>query len=639
MDAFIAKYAKKYGLDPVELQKVTQKMTLQQQNMAEEVVEWVEEQTRAILELAGEPEIDIRAVERTKAIESLQDHWWVQLKSGSGWLSLDPTFPQAKMGTVLARDEACYSSTGLEEKDRHRLTIRLIIEKWTNGEAEEKQVLEKTIRPSEIIGERILLTHRPLNWTPERIESGVTQDELLKAVLLQETEWLPILSIGSEEYTQFSFSDAGEVNKTPSSKRKVHPDNSVRVQEPWGGLSGLLAGRDKLPESQLTAQWIEYVIHVPGHDTRTIRSQIFDLMGPSERQREAAPLKLDEKKSLLRGTTLLTHHTKILPLVCGMSSEFVSYRFAESLAQNKRFWFDSMGRPLHEAAGQLAELSNKLRPEPDELYILAVARHKLGKQVGVYNGRLNVLSSHVQLIPEQQEGTSLLKWGIDIVDNEVAVSNLHAGLAYRRKVWHGVLDSNLETFVLPKLGTRRISTAALHASSISSGIQWVPIRSIHDPNWNRLQVSKSVEHYIKEDIKDGYIIIVPHRLKGYLDEELLGWWRVDVNTGSTMGRLAPGAGASLSEVLISLGIALSPVGLALFCDAVDWRRSICHPCAIMLLAGAIALFSFAAAAAATGGGGNVIFFLFEVSPMVPLIFGIVDGILFVFDAFECAKRL
>ena len=187
MEELIARYAKKYGLDPAELKRIAQSLPIKQQRMAEEVAQRVEEQTKAILELVGEPKIDIRAAERAKAVEALQDHWWVQWKNESGWVDLDPTLPERKVGKALAEDQATYQPDELNEDLFHQVTIRLVIERWEDGELPEDKVLEHTLRPSELFGKRIVLRHIPVNW-PEDLDLFAEKNpiERLKATVLEE---------------------------------------------------------------------------------------------------------------------------------------------------------------------------------------------------------------------------------------------------------------------------------------------------------------------------------------------------------------------------------------------------------------------------------------------------------------------
>ena len=53
-----------------------------------------------------------------------------------------------------------------------------------------------------------------------------------------------------------------------------------------GGFNSLLGGEaapSNTADGVLTAEWIDYVIHIPGAEPRRIRRPLFDLVGPAAR--------------------------------------------------------------------------------------------------------------------------------------------------------------------------------------------------------------------------------------------------------------------------------------------------------------------------------------------------------------------
>ena len=55
---------------------------------------------------------------------------------------------------------------------------------------------------------------------------------------------------------------------------------------------------EKKPAGVLTAEWIEYEIHVPGRPALKIRRDVFDLIGPAQR---AGDMKTALSSRMMRG--------------------------------------------------------------------------------------------------------------------------------------------------------------------------------------------------------------------------------------------------------------------------------------------------------------------------------------------------
>ncbi len=308
LDEYIIKQANKFDLDAAELQTIARRLTLQQQYLSEELSQQVADQTEAILELIGEPEYDTSKEDLDKAIKALQDHWWVQYKNSSVWNDADASLPQDKTFNTTLNIITTLQPDEIDKSLQHRVTVRVLIERLEEGELWEEKVFEYTLRPSELFGKRIHLKHLPLNW-PEDLDLFAVENpsERLKEEISKEKEWLPVLTIGSEEIAQSSFTNTGEVNNEPGKK-----DDSVgeATRKVWGGFMNSMSGeetqQEKNKDTQLIAEWLEYETRLPGEASQKNRRNVFNLLKSVEIKDDTIrAFKMSEAERINRGLALL----------------------------------------------------------------------------------------------------------------------------------------------------------------------------------------------------------------------------------------------------------------------------------------------------------------------------------------------
>src|SRR5205823_433682 len=115
---------------------------------------------------------------------------------------------------------------------------------------------------------------------------------------------------------------------------------------------------------RLTAEWIDYEIHSPGQPVRTIRRQLFDLLGPAARQdkivREPA---LNNEQRLERGLTLLGE-TEVLVQVCRLSPDFIEHLVTTKMLANRKVFPELLRKGDKATNKELRDLLGKYVPLP-----------------------------------------------------------------------------------------------------------------------------------------------------------------------------------------------------------------------------------------------------------------------------------
>jgi hypothetical protein len=504
----------------------------------------VEAQTALLAEQVGK-QLARGKDETNRQLESVRDHWWVQIKRQDIWQDLDPSLPDAEPGSLIAAAKETCDPKSISEDQFHSLQVRIIAERWADGSIKENTALEQTIKTSDFAGRRIVLNHAPLNW-PEDLDLVGEKDPVgrLKTVMLGETEWLPFLEIGSNLVFQSSITDAGEIRESPGEKSREGGIGGLSR-----GLLGGLAGRESKEESKknscLTAEWIEYEIHSPGEPIRTIRRAVFDLIGPAARA--ASPVvepRMSEADRLERGWTL-SGSIDILPLVCRLSQDFVSWELASQLLERIRPLIEELktGGPsrLQETAGKiLAEMHSLQGP----LLTWALKRHQLGRygNDGIFTS-LNICNLRRQLA-EDDEGRVLRRHTFDIVKNDLAQKTLAGDEAAMAQLNQGVADTAAEALLMFGPESQE-NTSRLASLSLEQRIDWQCLQSPLDRDWT--EWPKDVSARIRQNLEAGFIVIIPQKALLVRGKKRWGWWRVDASSGETVGVMDTGLNQATTE--------------------------------------------------------------------------------------------
>ena len=138
-------------------------------------------------------------------------------------------------------------------------------------------------------------------------------------------------------------------------------------------------------------------------------------------------------------------------------------------------------------------------------------------------------------------GSPELEVVFDVVSNRS-----DADLHFDQRVAQGVLDTVVEHAIL---GSRSDSTnaAVAHAADLAAGVSWVRLDQAAIDEVDKLALTSEAKARIKAEISEGYIVIAPRKLTAARQNEMAAWWRVDPQTGLTLGVDASGRGTDAAE--------------------------------------------------------------------------------------------
>jgi hypothetical protein len=524
------------GLDAGHARAALDGATLRAARTAEDAARLVAEETPVLAAKLGRDPAP--AAEEPADLAVLKDHWWVEMEERGSWKALDVLLPDAQPGAALVAAQATAPFPGkagklpLEPRDCHEVDIRVVIEGTGRGGSKESTALNHTLRPAEIVGEKIHLYHHPLKW-PQRLTLSDADAQRYRAAVLAAREWLPILEVGRTQVSQSGFNTEGVLIPKPG---KAAAEVARRVGGTVGGFADALGGgKDAKNEEagRLTALWIEYEIRAPGQPPRILRRQLFDWIGPAARAaRTPVPLDEDEARRLDRGLILLGD-TEVLVLPCRLSPRFIEHLQVKRLLDNRRAILEACRDEKVRWPEEVYERITALTSPVDPLVDLAVARLDSSRSSGdLYFDRPNVLSLHGRLFMPPGRGPGFEE-AFDIVANEVAVRAGSATDPFLVRLEQGILDTSLEGLLHGSLESAR-STAALWARSRQQDVGWITVR---DPaaTWPQVELPQDARARMMADLQAGYTIVIPRTPIAIAGETVITWWRVDPRRGDILG--------------------------------------------------------------------------------------------------------
>ncbi len=582
MEELIERGVERYQLDESETRKTLEKLNSGIKELTAKLEKKVLEQSTDLADKVEKHREKQNFELSREKIKDLQDHWWVQLKKEGSWLDLDPLLPESEAGKSTVQAENHWEPEDLEEEYFHLVDIQLIIERWDEKGLVQETVLEHTFKPQELLGERVVLQHYPLDWPSEQLEDSKRQDTFQKQKqnILETTEWIPVLKVGDEEIMKFSIRNSGEINQTPGEEEKAEKGGG-----PLGGLANVFGGGGKKQKeskkSVLTAEWVEYKIRCPGKRPQVIQRTVFDIIGPAQREKiQESAFQIDEEMLFRRNLKLFFSGTEILFQFCQFSPEFFVHHLAEGLIKNKDFMADLIKHNQADRINQIqGEKEDQIFPLTSPLYIFAMSRFSFSRFQNNFLDQTNI--SNYTVSPHMnRDGNLVFELSLDIVANECSILPSEGIDPFSASIEQGVLDTIAETMALGSFGDILQNTSEIFSRSQIQNIDWVAIKNPDDPTWMKISLPEDAKTCIKKALDEGYVVVAPIRPIEAGGRALSGWWQVNPLSGATLGIMENGAGQALVKYAITVLKKGAPFWLMIGCEAADFHQGICDPCTI-----------------------------------------------------------
>ncbi len=542
------------ALPPLPDGRVPSRRAAPHNDFAQDVAARVVEQTATLRDLLGER---APSDSRGEPWRALVDHWWVQvLRDGEVWQDLDPLRRDGKPGDRLIEATATVAhgdgGFGVPRASQHRLEVVVRVESLVAGKRQEHVALRHELVPSELQGEPIALWFHAMDWPADAtLVRDAEPMRRFRETCLAQREWLPVLRVGERIVMQSSFKRDGSLNDKPV----VDPMKRLGggVGRALGGAIEALggAGENAPPAGELSAVFVEYVIHAPGQAPEIHKRATFDLLGAKRADAQAlAAFAADDTQQLTRALALRTK-TNVLPLCCQPSPEFVLATAASQTHTNRGLLRAASAAASDPDPLTFATAFQRLRPVPGMLPMLALARTLLSRvSQDVYVDRLQLLCEEAGFAPTP-DGSVLSLAVFDIVANHFAV---RAGQdAFAVAFEQGVVDTTVEAMLRDRARPTE-NTGELLAVSRAQDIAWRRVAS--RDGLAGLALDGEVRAALEAELAAGHVLVVPERSVELAGKQLFGWWRIDPATGQTLGIMSTGRGQAAAEysMILMVGV-------------------------------------------------------------------------------------
>lgn len=483
-------------------------------------------------------------------IEALRDHWWVKIE-GESPLILDPALSGVE--GIHANPQFSGKAEDIPDDLYHKITARIVVEQWKAGELKQNIPLEQTWRAADIATQVITVSVYPKEWNPKvdvLNEDTEAVNNYIRDELMKQKSWLPTLVLGSKSTVQKAFNSNGELEAASE------PAVATAMRGAFGALSAL-GNEDEDASGELTAVWQEWVLERPDGVRRVQRRMLFDWIGDEARSAGEIPtekIQPTEQQLVDRSLALMTQGVGMV-LTGEVSRPFMLARAAVSIINSSDAYKKVIKAELDRTAADLEEAMAGVELFPDDLFMWAILRHELNSARGrVYLEEPNLILKQ-SLISEAGNGGGLMRTGVDLVFNRVAVLSDEINTARQARLEQGVVDASLESVLMEKGEQVVYSTSNMYQQTNSS--QWQTIASTTELKEQYSGLTESTQSLIRTALSEGSVVIFPPNWQE-IPADTLCWWELD-SEGNLLGRGAMGWGQTATDYAINLYVAKAAI--------------------------------------------------------------------------------
>ncbi len=482
--------------------------------------------------------------------EESKDYFWVQyrLSSFDDWGNAHPVFANPPADFADLSPAETYRESPPEEL-YHRFRLEIYVEQKFDDELIVYPILggwERTAK--ELVGQPITFQNQPNN-------ANFESDQTLEQMLTENNVILPVLN-GELTTNVFDLDGrafgAGLVSLDTVGMTELIESVAGGVEIGAATLDNL--GGESQSEAELdnfftlTAQWIEYTLIAPDGSEQTTRRYVMDRIG--EENRDAGIAEIPNNAPLLESAkSLLTSYT-IMVLPAEYNQAYIADRTLERLNKELELlaYIAPDGSLIEFPERELSELTPSYDVMLDNVY-----QHGVAENAGIigYRSAPSVIVHESGIVPNADEDTAYEQ--VDVIHNERRLFDISSGGPHPapvEAVRMGVWETMAENVLLPAIeGESRGAMQAIRAAA-NAGIPLRVIPPSQAADLAALPHSPETKASVQRDLDAGYVVIIPER--PHDDSQLTGWWRVDPQTGETLGIGTGGYGQQYVEYLISL---------------------------------------------------------------------------------------
>jgi hypothetical protein len=475
------------------------------------------------------------------AAASLRDHFWVQRQNGAAWEDLDPDADVVGKPTVVATFQASEMPADL----KHLVTLRLKIETLKDGKLTETTVLEKVLTTAEVSTSPIVITHSLYpavsadSALSQKDPSGAFVQGLADAAVVS-----PMLQVGAQLVRGQLYDFSGQ--SAPFSAENLAAMGGTAILSGNKIASGLASVFGDTPAAtpakqgasgMVTAEWLDIEVSSPGSPIEKHRRAIFDLLDVTSRVGAATIPSPAITQDVRRQRALqLTRIVDAYVFGATPSSDWIQRVMIDGTAR--------MLRQIGTVARKAQALSDAPPPTANRLEPALWAWGETREATALLNGSAPV-AANIALLWQtpvfSKDAAARMQIAFDIVSNSVAKDT-----AFQSRVAQGVVDTIMEHAVIDGQSNDP-NTAVQYAADLVKGNQWTLIHRNDAALLANVPAEARVR--IRDELEQGDLILAPAPKTGSAS---FTWWRIDPQTGRTLGIAHTGMGDAMAEFAVVL---------------------------------------------------------------------------------------
>lgn len=457
-----------------------------------------------------------------KLIAENKNYFWVEyrLSANEAWKSAHPAF--AKGSKVDVKTLSTFKDS-VPEKYLHQVRIEAFIQQRVGNNFKIHSLMKAWQKPAANL-HNMLITY-------SNAPSGVNIKSKynLEQILKDTNYFTPTFNgnaVGGKVFDlKGRLIDSMAMNSQAGALFKTLGDKTLSA------IDKIENRKDGKSNMQLTAQWLQFTFIHPDGSEFTQKRYIFQ----ADKDKELPAL--ETKTKLLSEYSLLVN-TGEQPI------SYLANVYLNAVEKGLPL-LNSSARKLFHGEEKTAFPKSIPQSEFDLLtqYQWMNSNPNLSKDTIRYRSSANMLGF--------KKGFVDLKtafFAVDVISNKQQFIKKQADKyfnatneTFKQGIWDTASEWLPGRFL--KLEGNKVDTLKVTSAALEQDIKLKVVKS-------NINDSKNVTSRLNSDVNQGYIVIVPENEPS--DMAMTGWWRINLQTGETLGMTADGGGSEVTEYLIEL---------------------------------------------------------------------------------------
>lgn len=485
-----------------------------------------------LLQTLAEAGIEMKPHDITAMLKSdTREYFWVQHRDGPAdpWLDAHPAFGKSSPPTSIPAEE--YFADSIPEKYQHRLTLTAQLDQRFGNKTQTHSLMEPYSRPVANL-DGVAITYRN---HPSGLTTATTND--MSQAISDTVVLIPTLN-NAMAPGAMAFDHKGRVVDPivlSSGATALFATLADRMEQATATVDDPDDPQDIVV---LESMWLEFQFNSPNETETRVRRYILPPRDSPQLTKEELHWKL------------ITEHTYVVnsgnhPI------EYLADRYlVTGIASGA--WYTALA---HKFTRPHAATPLPTTIVPQDFAPLSVYRF-MDAYPGA--GAMTVFRQSANLVGIRRgfRNADIAFLGVDVIANGMVHSTNKDGTiwqdsesALRRGVW----DTSVEAIPVRSISANILRSAnaidVLH-SAVAQDIDFHVIKPQQLSVLEQIDWPMEATVSMRDDLANGYAIVVPSRLPQ--GSAMLAWWRINPETGESLGITADGYGQEIAEYLVDM---------------------------------------------------------------------------------------